>query len=342
MDYNKNYYNILGVNKNASNEDIKKQFRILSKKYHPDTENGNENKFKEINEAYSILSDNNKKAEYDNRSPHGTSYSPFSAFSDNSFEFSFGGDIKDIFSQYFGGGFDPFGGFNPFSQFNRREEFVENLDINFTTTINFKQIYTNDDPTIRYNKFVHCDECKGTGFNKNGESCDCEVCNGTGINKNKTCEYCMGEGKIYSEQCTNCRGEKVVIKETEIKLQNIYQLRGSIKNVHRGYGHQSKYYRDKVGSLILNINVVGDSNYKIIKDYELHRTIDVHYQDAIQGNNIQYTHIDDTSLMIKLPEKTQNGNIIRVKEKGMLKNDNKRSDLFLKINIIIDYDRLNI
>ena len=92
--------------------------------------------------------------------------------------------------------------------------------------------------------------------------------------------------------------------------------------------------------LILNVNISRNQEYQI-NNNDLHKTINVHYQDAIDGQEIEYTHIDDTKIKIKLPEKSQNNNIIRVKEKGLLINDSDRADLLLKINIIIDYNRIN-
>jgi molecular chaperone DnaJ len=346
MDYNKNYYQELGVDKNASEEEIKKSYRKLAHKYHPDKNGGDkeyEIKFQEINEANSVLSDSKSKQEYDKQSPHGNSYSPgFSGFP--GFEFHFnqgGGDINDIFSQFFGGA-NPFGsafggGFNPFGQ----EQFREDLDINASITINLKQIYLNEALNIKYKRKIHCDSCDGTGFDKGSHSDVCEMCNGSGVNNKKTCEYCRGDGKIYSGTCKKCKGEKVVLTDSEVNLANISQLRSTIQNLHRGYGHQSKYYREKVGSLILNINVDRNDGYQILNNYQLKKVIDVHYQDAIDGVELSNLHIDDKEIKIKLPSKTKNDDVLRIREKGLLKPDNTRDDLYLKINIIIDYKRLS-
>lgn len=344
MDYNKNYYEELGIDKNASDEEIKKTYRKLAHKYHPDKNGGDkesESKFQKINEAQSVLSDQKSRQEYDQRSPHGKSYSPFTSFGGgNGFEFHFGnGGPADIFSQFFGGN-SPFGGgFNPFGGF-QREEFRENLDVNVSANIDLKQIYLDENLTIKFKRFVHCEYCNGTGFDKNSHSDSCEVCNGTGKNNGTTCEYCKGDGKIYTGQCNHCKGEKVELKDTEVTMQNLSHLRTSIKNAHRGYGHQSKYYREKIGNLILNINVDRNDEYQIVNNYELSKTIDIHYQDAIDGSEILYSHVDGTNIKIKLPIKTKNSDIIKIKEKGLLKNNNKRADLYLKINIIIDYERI--
>ena len=334
MDYNKDYYKELGLNKDSSEEEIKKKYRKLAIKHHPDKNQGDkesEEKFKSISEAYEVLSDNTKKQEYDTRSPNGKSYSPFGGF-ESSF---FGGGGSSFFNQFFGGS-------SPFGDFFRNEEFSENLDINININIDFKQIYQNDKITIKYNKFINCDDCKGTGFDQSGQSDECDVCDGTGINNGRTCEYCQGSGKIYSGKCKICKGEKVILKETELLLQDISEIRGSTKNVQYGYGSQSKYYKDKVGSLILNINTINRSKCTIVNNYDLISTVDVHYQDAIDGSKINYTHVDDSNLEIKLPIKTNNNDTIKLKEKGLLKQDGKRADLYLKINIVIDYDKLNI
>lgn len=342
MDFNKNYYNELHLNKNASQDDIKKEYRKLAHKYHPDKNHGSkesELKFQQISEAYSVLSDSNSKKEYDRKSPHGNNYqpNPFGDIFGQGFEFHFS-EGGDIFSQFFGKG-SPFGshfGFNPF----QREEFRENLEIQLNTTVNLKQIYNNDKLTLKYKKFVSCNDCNGTGFDKSSHSETCDVCEGSGIWEKNTCQYCKGEGKIYTGSCETCKGEKVIMKETEIIIQNISQLRDSIRNIHRGYGHQSKYYREKVGNLILTINVDRNDGFDIKNNFELHKTIDVHFQDAIDGREILFNHIDNSKLDIKLPKKTKNNDILKVSGKGLLKNDNDRSDLYLKINIIIDYDRV--
>ena len=337
MDYNKNYYKELDLDKNATEEEIKKAYRKLAHQYHPDKNGGNEEKFKKVNEAHSVLSDSQQKQEYDNRSPNGKSYSPFSDF--GSFEFHFGGGANDLFSQFFEGRGNPFENFG-FNPFERREEFRENLDINVSAKINLKNIYLNDQLNLKFKKFVHCDSCNGTGFDKESHSEICEICNGTGINNKRKCEYCQGQGKIHTGTCKKCSGEKVILKDSEVTLQNIYQIRNNIRNMHSGFGHQSKYYRDRVGNLILNINVERNDDYQIINNFELQKTINIHYQDAIEGNEIFYNHIDDSTIKIKLPEKTKDGDVIRVKEKGLLKNDKDRGDIYLKINIVIDYERV--
>jgi len=334
MDYTKDYYKELNLDKGTSIDDIKKQYRKLALKYHPDKNQGDKisaEKFTRINEANSVLSNEKTKQEYDTKSPNGNNYSPFNGFGGfGGVEFDFGG-VGDIFNSFFGKGFNPF---------NQREEFREQLDINTISTITLKDIYLNKELIIKFKKYIHCDDCNGTGFDKTSHSDICEICNGSGINNGRQCEYCHGEGKIYTGQCKKCSGEKVILSDAEVNLQNISQIRSNVRNAYRSHGHQSKYYRDKVGSLLLNINVNREDDYKIVNNVDLQKTIDVHYTDAIEGNEYLYNHVDGSVMKIKIPKKSNNGNFIRIKEQGLLKNEGKRGDLYLQINISIDYDRV--
>jgi len=330
MDFNRNYYKILGLDKNASGDEIKKCYRKLALKYHPDKNPDTEHKFKEISEANSVLSDDKTRQEYDVRSPHGKNYSSNPFFGGDPFS-GFGGSHFDIFDI-----FNSFGGFNPF----QREEFHENLDVNTTTHISLKQVYLNDQIHVKYKRYQLCSDCQGIGFDRNGRFDSCDVCDGTGVNNGRRCEYCQGTGNIYIEQCKKCGGEKVELKDTEIVMQNISSIRGNSKNIHGGYGHQSKHYLDKVGNLILNIKYVHDNNYEIINSFDLNYKLDIHFQDCIDGNEIMYKHIDDSEIKIKIPEKTKDGYSIKLSNKGLLKDNHNRGDLVLKINIIVDYEKL--
>ena len=339
MDLNRDYYKDLGVSKDATSEDIKKAFRKLAVKYHPDKNTETEAKFKEVNNANQVLSDDKLREEYDLKSPHGKNYSsnPFGSFGFDPFGFTSG-------RSPFGSGFDPFeifqhfnSGFNPF----QREEFNEKLDVSANVTVNLKQIYLNEPIHIKYKRFVKCSTCHGIGFDTTGPSESCDVCDGTGVNKNKfarDCEYCHGSGKIYVNPCKTCEGRKVELKDTEI-IMDVSNIRGSAKSVNDGFGHQSKHYLDKIGRLILNVSYNSDDKYEIVNGVDIHYKLNVHYQDCIDGSEIIYTHVDDGKLQIKLPEKSKDGDVIRIKEKGLL-NKQERGDLYLKINIIIDYERI--
>lgn len=327
MDPNKNYYKTLGIEKNASESEIKKAYRKKAIETHPDKNNGNDSDFKSANEAYKILSNKNTKNRYDSQSPHGKNYTGgnFSNFG----SFSFNHDPFSIFEQFFGKGF---------SNFRQREDFKEELDILINLNVDLKKIYENKPIKISYNRNIRCEDCNGTGFDRNSEPFICEVCDGKGVDVyGFKCRSCLGEGKIYSDTCKTCNGEKVINKKQEITLEKVHTIRKSTRNINRGFGHQSKYYREKVGSLIVNINFVNDKNYRI-ENYDLHYIKNVHFKDAIDGKEIIHENVDNSKIKIKLPEKTKDKDIIRLKNRGLLINNNERGNLYLKINIIIDYD----
>lgn len=332
MDYNKNYYKELNLDKNASDEDIKKSYRKLAMLYHPDKTNGDKNKeslFQRINEANEILSDNKKRSEYDMRSPYGKSYG------------NFNGDFFNLFNVHFNNNNNPFEEYIYFNNFKNYQEFKEHLDISLNVNVTLKDVYLNSKMNIKYNKFITCDECDGTGFNINDTDNDeCVVCDGTGNINNSNCEYCRGTGKIHNTQCEKCKGEKVILSETEINIQQLSNIRSNLQNIYQYLGHQSKYYKDKKGTLILNIILNRIDDFKIINNTELHKTINIHFQDAIDGIDYKLTHIDDTIIEIKIPEKTKNDDIIIIENKGLLKQDKNRDNLYLKINVIIDYKRV--
>jgi len=325
MELNKDYYSILGINKNSSDIDIKKSYRKKANTTHPDKHGGDDSEFKEINEAYQTLGDKNKKAIYDSQSPYGKNYTN---------KFNFNDPFSSIFEHFFNFGRQNFNGFST------QEEFIEDLDIIANIDIDLKHIYNNDPITIKYNKQIKCPSCRGTGFDRNSESFKCEVCDGKGVdNFGFKCESCLGEGKIYSGTCNTCNGNKVINQEQEITLEKTYTIRKSSKNINRGYGHHSRYYRNKVGTLIVNINFIKNDKYDI-DNYDLYYTKNIHFQDAIDGNKITHLHIDNSKIKLKLNKNTKDGDIIKIEKHGLLRDDNSRGDLYIKINIIIDYDKI--
>lgn len=327
----KDYYKILGVDKNSTQDEIKKAFRKKAVETHPDKHGGDDKEFKEINEAYQVLGDEKKRKQYDMGGQNINS----------DFGGGFGFNIHDIFSNFGSGA-----GFDPFDMFFRQggSGYNENLDINLNIDINLKDIYNNKNKTIEYNRLVSCNVCNGTGFDPNSESHVCEVCNGDGRSWEpmfgyQKCKYCQGTGKIHTGTCKKCNGKKVINKKEKFTLNNIYRIRQSDTQYLKGYGNYSKYYQNRVGNLILNINYQHDNRYKI-KDNGLYYKLDLHFDDAINGKLVNYEHLDGKVYKLKIPKKTKDGDTLRMKRKGLLINNISRQDLFIKLNIIIDYNRL--
>lgn len=264
----KDYYNLLGVNKNASKEEIKLAFRKLAHKYHPDKKDGNEAKFKEVNEAYQTLSDDKKRAQYDQfgsgyqnfgggqqyQDRQGFGGFDFSGFQNGGgAEFDFG-NLNDIFSDFFGGGMA--GG---------RQEHRKGRDISTEMQISFTDALLGVEKRISINKVSSCEICKGNGAKPGAKMHTCKKCNGQGqvreikktflgsISSARLCDECLGEGQIPEAKCENCKGAGVLKKDTEIKV-NIPSGILSGENIRiDSMGEAVK--NGKTGDLYINIKI---------------------------------------------------------------------------------------
>ncbi len=235
MKEKRDYYEVLGVSRNASKQEIKKAYRQLAKKYHPDVNKAPdaEDKFKEVQEAYEVLSDDQKRAAYDQFGHAGTSgFGPggFEGFQDAQdfagFDFSGFGDFTDIgsiFDQFFGGAF---GG-------RRKSSFsaTKGQDIQVKLELEFEEACFGGEETILYKRRVHCDKCNGSGAMNGTSMAVCDQCGGEGrvtriqrtmigvIQTTTTCPRCHGEGRVIKERCSNCFGEGVIEKKETLKLK---------------------------------------------------------------------------------------------------------------------------
>ena len=217
MAITKDLYEILDISKDASEDEIKKAFRQQARKYHPDNkETGNEETFKEVNQAYEILSDPQKRAVYDQYGMNGLS----SAFSGQSFDFGFG-DLSDIFSQFFGG-----------ATGHRTSGPDRGSDLRYDLTIEFLESINGCTKEITIQALEECTTCKGTGAKAGSKLKSCKMCNGIGevrrvsesifghVTQITTCPNCQGKGKVIEEPCTDCKGngQKRVKRTVEVKV----------------------------------------------------------------------------------------------------------------------------
>lgn len=348
MDYNKNYYQVLGVDKNSAEADIKKAFRNLSKTHHPD-KGGDANKFKEINEAHSILTDVQKKNQFDANSPHGKNYRVNTGFG------GFGGNNRtNPFNEAYGNPYDAyktnFG--NDIEEMLRRsgfkfqQEVIEELDIDLVINISLEDIYNNKAKEFTYIRNVHCTTCDGTGEMTMNGHVFCHHCNGKGrvMNPNgreSICGNCSGSGKITKKVCDDCNGSKVKLKKETLPLKGLFSLNEKQEvYLHPNLGNASKYYKSKVGKLVLHLNpIIGDRYKKSGKDLYYKTKLD--FKTAILGGLLEYEHLDGKIYSIKIPEKTNTAARFKLKEKGLLINTNgNRGDLFIDIEIYVDYNKL--
>ncbi len=328
----RNYYEVLGVDKNASEADIKSAYRKLAKKYHPDLNQGNDEamaKFKEVNEAYETLSDSEKRANYDNPRPNfGGGFNGSSG--------GFGGfeDIFDIFSSFSGGGATRRGG----------AQSRNGTDINVTLNLTFVEACKGVKKEIKIQKRERCSECRGTGAKNGTEYNTCGKCNGTGKIQYvsdgffgrqvsyRECPDCNGTGKKIKERCTKCNGSGFETKTKTLTLEIPAGVDdGNVLNV-RGNGNQSKYADGMDGNLILSINV---SPHKLLKrnGNDLFVELPIPFITATLGGSIEVPSLDGTFSQ-KVPEGTQSGTVLRIRGKGVKSKNGRVGDLYL--NVVVE------
>jgi len=325
----KDYYKILGISRDSSPEEIKKAYRSQAMKYHPDKNPGDsasESKFKEISEAYDILSDSTKKQEYDNPGMGGYGFKEF--WKGNPFQT---GD----FSSFFTGG-------------SRNTSTVKGRNINVYIAITLEEMMLGCDKKVKVNRKVHCDSCIGTG-GKNGEILACGHCNGAGvINKvaqyafgqmvmEEICHHCQGTGFKSSSDCGTCRGEGVVSKEEEIDVRI---PKGSIDGVSfivPGKGNCVKT-PGSPGDLVVKVEEYVHSFYKREGINLIHEKF-ISFREACLGTEVELPNLKGSKFKVKIDPATQSGKILRLRGRGIPEfNGISNGDILIKINILIPKD----
>ncbi len=337
----KNYYEVLGVQKNADKDEIKKAFRKLAHKYHPDKKDGDENKFKEVNEAYGVLSDDKKRAEYDQYGKvfsgdggqgggpgegfGGFDWSNFTQDGGAGFDF----DIGDIFSNIFGGG-------------GRREQARRGRDISMDIELSFEESIFGVERKVLLNKISECDICNATGAAKGSEMTTCTTCNGKGSIKEarrslvgtfmttRVCDVCTGIGKVPKNPCADCHGAGVLKKEKEILIS----IPAGIDNgeMIRIPKNGEAIPHGTSGDLYVKIHVKPHSMWKK-EGTDLVTNLKVKLSDALLGTDYNLKTLEG-DLTVKIPEGVTFGEILRIKGKGVPKDKSKhRGDMLIKINI---------
>jgi len=355
MSENKDYYKILGIEKTASPEEIKKAYRTLAKKFHPDVNQDNkeaaEAKFKEISESYEVLIDPKKKQVYDTYGYEGISqqFGQGGLQWDN---FTHMDDISDIFSSLFGGRGGRGGGsifesfFSGGNVHSGKPAKHHGGDIKIHMKLTLKEMYLGDSKTVKYTKYVSCSHCKGTGSKNASEGKVCKDCGGTGQRKYKTqsmfgtmiqvgtCPTCQGEGKIIDEKCTKCFGEGRVKEEHTLKI-NVPA--GVFDNDYMridGEGNTGKR-SGTTGDLIVIFTQTPDKNFKR-EDDDLYTDLNVSFPDAILSADKEIELLDGKTIKIKVPEGTESGKLLLIKGKGMPSlNSRHPGNLFVRVNIIV-------
>lgn len=334
----KDYYNILGVDKNASDEDIKSAYRKLAKKYHPDLNKDNPQaaeKFKEVNEAYEVLSDKTKRSNYDQfGSADGADFSGFGGFGGGEGFGGFGG-----FGDIFGDIFSAFGGGGARSSANTR---VKGEDINLALNITLKESAFGCTKEIRVSKLETCSHCSGTGAKGGKEFETCPDCKGSGrvrfqqntifgtTIREGVCNTCRGKGKRIKEKCPECNGKgySKVSKVVKVKVPAGIN-EGQILKM-RGEGN-APTLKGINGDLNIKISILKDKML-VREDNDITLTVYVPFTTLILGGEIEIPTLDG-KYTLKIKELTQSGTVMRLKNKGckILQRGESRGDMLVTI-----------
>ena len=337
----RDYYEVLGVNKNATDEELKKAYRRLAKKYHPDANPDNkaeaEKKFKEVNEAYEILSDKQKRQMYDQFGFDGPNFgggqggggyysygSGFNGFGGFDGFGGFGGvdgfgDLGDIFSSFFGGGT---------SSRSRRNSNGprKGADLKFSMDITFEEAYLGVQKEINLNRNEKCKTCSGTGAKKGTSPETCSMCHGSGritqvvttpfgqMQTQKTCTTCGGTGKVIKEVCQECRGKGTIKKVSKIKIKIPEGIDEGQTIVLKGEGEPGKNSGPN-GDLYITIHLKKHKIYSRKAEHVL-CDIPITITGATLGTEIEVPMVDGTKEKFKIPEGTQTGTKFVIKNKG--------------------------
>ncbi len=341
----KDYYEILEVPRNASEEEIKRAYRRLARKYHPDLNKdpSAQEKFKEINEAYQVLSDPEKRRLYDmygHAAFQGTGgQQGEEGYTTTGVGF---GDIEDILNEFMKGfGFDTI--FEKATRGRKRERRrpVRGEDIYQNVEITLEEAYKGTTVTIPVSREVRCEVCRGYGYDPSRGEKVCHTCGGSGqviqrsfiLTISQTCPTCHGEGSIR-EPCRVCRGRGTVSKREEIKVRIPPGVDDGSKLVVEGKGNAG-IYGGPAGNLYIMVKVKPHRIFER-RGKDLYVDVNITYPEAVLGTTLEVPTIEDKNIKVNIPPGTSHGSTIKVEGYGMpsLKGD-KKGDLYVRVNIDI-------
>lgn len=338
----KDYYKILGIEKSASKDEVKKAFRKLAHEHHPDKTKGDvtsSQKFKDASEAYSVLSDDNKRKQYDtfgSAGPGGGGFNPndFAGFDFSQFTQGGAGgvefDLGDLFGEFFGGG-------------RGRARQQRGRDISIDLTLTFEESIFGVEKDIIVSKTSSCLTCNGSGAAPGSGMETCKKCNGKGkinetrrsfigvFNSVRVCDDCHGKGQVPKEKCPTCHGEGVLDRQQEISVRipsgiedgEMVRLTGMGEAVPSGVP----------GDLYVRVHVKQHPHIRK-EGQNLAMDIKIKLTQALTGGEQMLKLLTpDGETMLKIPEGTNNGDILRIKTKGVPDDRGRRGDLLVRVSI---------
>lgn len=339
----KDYYQILGVTKDASDDDVKKAFRKLAQKYHPDKKGGDEAKFKEVSEAYAVLSDKKRRAEYDNFGRFaGAQGGAGAGFNGAGFDFSqfqggFNGagfgqggvefDMNDIFSEFFGG------------QASRAQ--MRGRDVSIDIELSFRESIFGTERRVLISKVNTCSTCSGSGAKKGSAMKSCATCNGKGLiretrntffgsfTSQRECPTCYGRGQVPEDPCPVCRGAGVAKEQEEIRIEVPAGV--SDGEMIRMPGRGEAAAGGSAGDLYVKLHVKQDPAFTR-QGNDLVTVLKVRLSDVLLGSTHR-VHTLDGDEPLAVPAGIAHGDYLRIAGKGVPGARGKRGDLLVKIHI---------
>ncbi|MFC1647743.1 molecular chaperone DnaJ [Patescibacteria group bacterium] len=340
----KNFYETLGVERGASDQDIKRAYRKKAQKYHPDKNKGDkaaETKFKEINEAYETLSDRKKRSFYDQFGQTQGAAGPggaqgFGGFNAQGFDFSnMGGGFADIFETFFSGSA---GGAR--SRTSRGGP-VRGEDIQAQIRIKFEESVTGTDRELEITKAEKCEHCKAKGAEPGSKIITCPVCSGTGeikevrqtllgqIATSRTCDTCRGEGTTPEKKCSVCHGTTRTRKKEKVKVKIPAGINDDSTIRLSGKG-EAGVKGGRYGDLYLHINIEPHREFVRSGD-DIHTDQKIHLIQGVLGDEIEIPTVYE-KIKLKIPSGTQSGKVFKIKGYGMPRlNTEQKGDHYLKI-----------
>jgi molecular chaperone DnaJ len=332
----RDYYEVLGIGRDASPEDVKRAYRRLALKYHPDRNPGEqaaEEKFKEAAEAYSVLGEPGKRSTYDRFGFDGLRGEGFTGFS--GFDASIFGDFEDILGSLFG-----FGDFFGTRTGRRRSNPQRGRDLALELEISLEEAAAGIEKEININRAEHCPDCRGSGMQPGTKKAACPTCNGRGQMRyqqgfftiSRTCSHCHGAGEIITAPCSECRGSGRVKQKRKLTLRIPAGIEDGSRLRIEGQGEAGESAAAP-GDLYAVIRVAKHTLFER-EDDNLFCQVDISYSQAALGAAIEVPGLDRGSEVLKIPAGTQTNAVFRMKGRGIKDIHSRRhGDLYVKVRV---------